>query len=181
MKWISFLLLGCMLPTCFAEVLVQQNFEDPTFPPAGWSADNFFPQMYWSRVGDDFNHYAFCAGIVFIEAHMDAPTMVLNSGDIVSINFCYAMPLAPPQTGKVSLYEGSTVIWSMTITEEKSQDTYILPPLTESGTYFVRWIFPVGYGSAPYSLKIDNVVISRNISPTQIQPSSLGMIRSIYK
>ena len=134
MKWISIALLCSMIPACFAEVLVQQDFEDPTFPPAGWSADNFFPQMYWARVGDEFNYFAFCAGIVFIETHIDAPDMDLDSGEVLDISFYHAIAPNPPEACEVALYEGSLQVWSIHLTEEHSYDYFTLPPLIESGT-----------------------------------------------
>jgi hypothetical protein len=183
MKWMGIILLCCIVPTCFAEVLVTQDFEDETFPPAGWSADNYYPQMYWSRFGDESNHYAWCSGIVFITVSLYTPSMSLTQGDILNITFG-SNTTNPQDASEVALFKDSTRIWSATIARKKSSlNSFTLPALTESGSYSVHWIFPMHICTAPYSLKIDNVVISRNMgnSLTQVSPSSLGRIKSAYK
>jgi hypothetical protein len=185
MRWLSLILLAFLVSASFAEVLVQQDFEGTTFPPAGWSVVNYQPYSYWVRYSDAHTNCAFCSGILSsVTADLNAPNMNLNAGDLLTISFDSKFTNAQATECLIILYWGSDLVWSDSPDRKKqSYNSFTLPAITLTGSYYAQWAFPVGFSNPPFSLFIDNVVISRNMSgnQAQVQPSSLGRIKSAYK
>jgi len=185
MKWLSIVLLGCMISACFAEVLITQDFEGATFPPAGWTVNNYPPIAYWQRYSDEHTNCAQCTVVTSGQsANLNTPNINLNSGDILNISFDSQVTNVSPTAALVALYQGTNLIWSDTCDRKKrSHNNFTLPAIDDSGSYLVRWSFPDVFALPPLNFFVDNVVISRNMSgnQAQIQPSSLGRIKSAYK
>jgi hypothetical protein len=177
--------------------ILKEGFEGPVFPPAGWTNHTSGSGIGgWSRVGDASGYYASCYVTCnkvdsYYSAALWSPAESLMTGDIISLSFDVRNthggnwePLV------VTLSSSNKYVWIQFINPPENKPkhfSYILPPIAESGTYYFSWEteaeYPSLYGPLPSGYDIDNVVISRNMgnSLTQVSPSSLGRIKSVYR
>jgi len=192
MKWFSILLLGCIVSTCFAEVLVQQDFEDPTFPPTGWttySGGYGFWGAVWTQAANGNNHFALGQCSVFASssfgrAVLCTPYFFLSAGSVLSISFDGRwIPFST--AGILYLYDSKIGIWSGYIPDDGrfKKRTYTASPVPVSGNYRVGWeSYCNTYTGAMGEMRIDNVLITtvqKSINGTETL--SLGRIKSAYK
>jgi len=197
MKWLSIVLLGCMISACFAELLITQDFEGATFPPAGWTTGSW--QYYgtggWAQDSDAGNHYAVGSVQVtwappvygWAKAWLNTPTFNLTAGDSLNINFdtrVVSTYLDP--SIEIKLY-GSKLEWHVTNTlwDQHLWKHYTYEvPITRTDIYFIQFMIDPRMTSYQWNSRdVDNVVLTRTLGRNQLNVSSttLGRIKSAYK
>jgi len=194
MKWTIVILLGCVLSTCFAEVLIQQDFEDPTFPPVEWTTYSGGYGSWngsWTRATEGDNHFA--QGVCNVQSShsggkilLFTPNFYLSTGSVLSISFdglWWAMPYGTEV--RFSLIDSDSVIWTGLLQEDGQfkNRTYTTSPVPANDNYRVVWMsYCDNYMTTVGHIQIDNVIISTlQKAPNNLETTSLGRIKSAYK
>jgi hypothetical protein len=193
-KWIGIALLCCMFPACFAELLVQQDFEGTTFPPVGWttsSGGHGFWSGSWTRITEGDNHFAQgnCAAQSSSSGGrilLFTPNFYLTTGSVLTISFNGLWYADPYGTGvNFALANSQIVVWTGVLPEDGQfkERTYTTSPVPANGNYHMVWMcYCDNYMTAWGLIQIDNVVISTVQKSTNSTESlSLGRIKSAYK
>jgi len=197
MKWLSLILIGYLVPACFAEILVQENFEGTTFPPVGWTTGSWQYEGTggWGQDSETGNHYAFGSVQViwappvygWAKAWLNTSSFNLTSGDTLIIDFDTRVDstyLDP--TIEIKLY-GSKLEWHImnTLWNQHLWKHYTYEvPITRTDNYFVQFMIDPRMTSYQWNSRdVDNVVLTRTPGGNQlnINPTTLGRIKSAYK
>ncbi len=210
MKLIVVILLGCILPACFAELLFKQPFEDPTFPPSGWEIeitgsgpaweanwerDNFPPFGYWAS-----GHALTSGAPPFTEpsiasAKLYSPAYTLSNGSTLVILVGYDAETWTSYCGTatMSLLEGEeqTPIANFSFPVHltsgivKPETTKWTVPIPTSSSYCVCWQCSSvsNYQGCSVALYLNEIImyVVNYSDKSTISPSSLGRIKSAYK
>lgn len=178
-------ILGGFTSIGWAEVLVQENFEGGVFPPTGWTVSStLMPFCTWVSGESSGNHFASCSILSMREgdACLNTPEINLSAGQTINIAFDSRVSYLVSGMNVVSLYHDSSLVWSTNPTKKKPyHNSFTLPVITTSGDYYVRWTLHNPIGMSSY--QVDNVVISvsERSNQTQIQSTSVGMIKSTFR
>jgi hypothetical protein len=198
MKWLSLILIGYLVPACFAEILVQEDFEGTTFPPAGWTTDSAGYGQWsanWIRGVSYGNHYAqgscsFFYAFSGARTFLYTPYFSLAAGTALTISYNGGVDDGSGSTSSFFLWDSKTTRWTGLIPmmeddkpEKRSLET---TPVPESGTYRIAWMAWCDqnpyYPAMGMMVWVDNVRVTTFLKCTSdIEPTSLGRIKSAYK
>jgi len=172
--------------------VVDENFENPQFPPAGWRIETQFVNASWTRQTDAGNSYAlgYCqtGGNEYADASLFTGKLTLAAGNVLK----YRCRYAGTKSGNLStwyreaaLMKGTELIWYYRFGESGWADYQTtLPPLVQSGSdYEFRWTFYAhGAGSGQggnVSFTVDDVVVE--IDNAAAAPASLGRVKALFR
>jgi len=196
MKLIYLLLLfGCLISAGWAELLLHEGFEGPIFPPAGWTIFTPEPGLgsgTWVLAGNSTNHWAQAHLVSYsttpYEAYLCTPVYLLQGGDTVTLSFDNQgvaekyLVIGTPLGGQRYLI--NTIPPSPPQFKPAHVTGSIIVPGSGSENCYICWYIFV---QTPYWLvledNVDNVSLTRTSASnqTQIQPSTLGVIKSTYR
>ena len=207
MKRICLLLfLGCLISVGWAEVILQENFGGPVFPPAGWDIEingsGPLWQADWIR-GSLYGYSNYAEGNAitsgmppFTEtshaiARLYSPFFTLNQADQFRVVVCsYSESLNPPAIpNKMMVLENGSIV---AVYNFPFQFCALKPSITEwnIGINQTSYLYRVCWQCEALStmqgmsnrLGIDNVVLSvTSTRNTFLVPTSLGSIKSAYR
>jgi len=175
-------------------VVIAEDFEGPTFPPAGWRIEYnvYMASASWTRGGSAGAYYAYGSGSAggmasHAEGYLITSPRALEAGDTLKITFRYN----GTKTGslaswyrEVALRKNGGRIWYARLGETGwTPYEYTLAPLAEGGTdYDFWWAFGClspNNGGGSVTFGVDDILITEeNLGVT---PASLGRVRALFR
>ncbi len=190
------LIVICLLfSVSIAEVLIQEDFSDPTFPPEGWSVTTIGDGGSWSLTdsGQPGNGYAH--GLVALppfagecSAFLKTNNFTLNVGDVLQLTFIrrnYWLQLEPPyRYWQVKIYKGNQNLYGILLglAQNWKPVNYSHIINESSDEWHIEFeIYLANSGSNPVStyFDLDDMIVENKC--LDIDPTSLGCIKATFR
>jgi hypothetical protein len=171
---------------------VEEDFDGPTFPPAGWSIiteNNGCRSIGWRRVNRGGGNY--CAHGYASGYYMSAGTTVLASKTLPLKQGSVAVSFERYCTAegglfywlKLQLRQGTRVVWYREYASTSSWAPIRLTvPVYWGDDYEIGWALEAFFGNPRLGgtvyLYVDNAVVEES---TAVAATSLGRVRALYR
>ena len=200
MKWTVLIVLiaSVIVIPALGEDRIKEGFEGPVFPPRAWTTFVTGPgegEGSWSKGANETGYCAY--GTVYCtypQGYLDAVLCtsyrILFPGDYITISFDLKTEDSSGGSLSIRLWTRSnSCFWDSYVDKppigETRHYTYNLPVIIDSNDYQFRWYLESWYQSVPVSITVslDNITVKRTAgsNQTQMEPSTLGRIKSAYK
>jgi hypothetical protein len=195
LKALSAMSLSLILVSpCFADLIIEERFTNPTFPPTGWTAQTSGSNAVWSRIPNYGNPYANASAINSLTfptttfGTLKTNNFSMTSGQTLHIEFRsrdrFEGPEPESKLWQLQLYKGNITefIWDLGETPSYWWNWILSRPIsTTSSEYNVRWFFSILFsldGGSSANFDVDDVVIES--CSVAVEPTSLGNIKAVF-
>jgi hypothetical protein len=188
-------LLVFIAATSSAQIIIQQDFSSPTFPPAGWTIENTYIGGIWIWTDNGQPGNGFANGQVIFSVPSEGFTTLrsanftLSNQETVVVNFDHRNGYMGTQPDDYA--------WDFAINDGfNPRFSVIFPPTTYPEWTHFSYNFDIPYHADDWNISwrtggmieqtqdtvfffdIDNIVV--DATGTNVQPASLGDIKALF-